>query len=59
LKLKYDAIEYFVFESASSIVYWDEEKQQFVKIATSELGGEVGVRNLFRGFKIGGIDSVL
>jgi hypothetical protein len=36
LKLKFDAIEYFVFESASSIVYWNEKKQQFVKIAISD-----------------------
>jgi len=36
LKLKFDAIGYFVFESASSIVYWNEKKQQFVKIAISD-----------------------
>jgi len=36
LKLKFDAIEYFAFEKGSDIVYWNEKKQQFVKIATSD-----------------------
>ncbi|GEM_PF-713279 len=36
LKLKREAINYIAFETASSIVYWDDEIQQFVQIATSD-----------------------
>jgi len=36
LELKYDAINYIAFEKGSSIVYWDEETQQFENVGTSD-----------------------